>query len=193
MPDPNWNKSYNWSLPPENNGFTRVLYREPVVDIITGGNPSTRNVTIVSNSGDCVFITDQVPSFDSNIGVTAEANIYCEGNGDAGFEVTFLDTVISLLVYENHIEFYCPRGDNNEPTIYFSVNTDSNINGALYRLIVNGSKQCAIYRNGVEIIPLTLLNNISKPFQRLLWWGEGGGTQKFDVLQYYAGGAVIPG
>lgn len=29
--------------------------------------------------------------------------------------------------------------------------------------------------------------------ERVLWWGEGGGTQVSNILRYYTGGAVAPG
>lgn len=193
MPDPAWTMQYQWNQPPEGNGFTRRLIGSPVVVETIGGNPASRNVEITSNNGDCVFLTSQVPALDSTVGVTAEMQVAVNGSGDAGFELTLLDTIIMANVFENEVNLYCPTGDGGASGFNLTETTDSNAADTLFRLLIDGSKRASLYRNGVAVWVNVQCPVLTRSFQRVLWWGEGGGTQKFNILRYYAGGAVIPG
>jgi hypothetical protein len=181
---------YMFNQTPENNGFTREFYRDPpltVVNQITGGNPAERRVEIDSRGGGgCVFFTSSVPSLDASVGVTAEVDVSVEGVGDAGFELTFLDYAILLNIYEESIDVNCPGYGN-------VVSTDPNTAITKFRLLFKPSHEIEIYRQGVLILGPDLLPSIVKPFQRVLWWGEGNSLATFKGLKYWSGGAMPPG
>ncbi len=192
MPDPNWTSEYQFNQPPESNGFTRTIYNTPVVTEVTGGNPSDRRVEINSDTGDCVFITSDVPSLDANTGVTLEASVSCTGSGDAGFELTFLDYAVLIMVWEDRVSISMPRGDNGEPSVEQDIPTAANSSPVLMRFTFDNQRLVRIYRDLSEIHSFTA-HPVTKPFQRVLWWGEGGGVQLFNVLRFWTGGAMPPG
>ena len=191
MPDPVWTSSYNYAQSPEQNGFTRTLYNDPVVTEITSGNPANRRVEINSNNGDVVFLTSSVPSLDSSVGATAEAVVNVSGAGDAGFELTFLNMGTLIQVLQNSIllSFCNDFGGYQE----FLFSTSPNNVDITIRFTVDGSRQARLYRNTVLIDGPRTIPVCIKPFQRVLWWGESGGTQIFKGMKYYIGGAVVPG
>ncbi len=192
MPDPAWTQQYNFQQTPEQNGFTRTLSGSPVVTTQTSGPAGGRRVEVTSTNGDCVFLTSQVPSLDSNVGVTMEMVLSCSGAGDAGFELTFLNIAFLIMVFANRIDLTLVQ-DEVPGQVDLSIPTATNGVDVEIRATVDGSKVLRLYRNDVLISGPHQLNPCVKPFQRVLWWGEGGGTQIFRALRYYLGGAVVPG
>ncbi len=191
MPDPSWTAEYNTAQSPESNGFTRQLVNSPIVTEVTSGNPSDRRVEIGSDDGDAIFLTSSIPSLDPTVGVTAEALVSCSGAGDAGFELTFLDAAVLLMVYENSVEVSWPS-DGTIPSSGVQVPTDTNTE-ALIRYLFKSDSTVEVYRDSELIIGPVSVSRPSKPFQRVLWWGEGGGTQTFKAFRYWIGGAMAPG
>lgn len=188
MPDPSWTMQYNWAQAPEGNGFTRRLVRSPVITEVISGNPAARRVEINSDNGNAIFLTSQVPALDAAVGVTAEAQVRVSGAGDAGFELTFLNAAILVNVYENLVNIYdSAQGQETEVAVGLSNAVDT-----LIRMTFAPDRTCRFYRNGVEIHSL-IAGVTAKPFQRVLWWGEDGGTQVFNIFRYYSGGPVPPG
>jgi hypothetical protein len=185
VPDPTWTSQYNLAQTPEANGFTRTLYDNPVVNAVTGGSPANRRVEINSDAGSCVFVTSAVPSLDGDTGVTAEVVVASSGSGNAGFEVTFLDRAIGVQVYADRITV---ADGLNEPA---SFPTAANTANTTVRLTYQ-SGTARVYRNGTLLATLTP-PFLGMPFQRVLWWGEEGGTQVWRALRYWSGGAMAPG
>lgn len=193
MPDPNWSFEYNFSNGSLNNGFTRTDYGTPVVDEITSGNPSNRRIEINSDNGDAVYRTTDIPSFDTSNGATGEFDVSCFGTGICGFEITFLDQVILAQVYQSKISIYSPNGDNATGEFEIEVDTPDNTVVTKFRIVVTNSGQVSFYREGVLVAGPQQLPTVTKPFQRFLFWGEGGGTQTLNGVRFYIGGGVIPG
>jgi hypothetical protein len=192
MPDPAWTQQYQFNQSPEGNGFTRRLYRTPIVTEVTGGNPANRRVEIDSTNGDAVFITSAVPSLDSSVGATAEmvVNVTGAADGNAGVELSFLDRAVLLMVYPNKIGISAAQEDGQ---IEQEVATASNAPDTEVRMTLDASKDLRIYRNDALILGPISTQTKTKPFQRVLWWGESGALVTFRALRYYLGGAVIPG
>lgn len=199
MPDPTWTDDYNFGNTPESNGFTRTLTGSPVVTEVTSGNPANRRVEINSDNGDAVFLTASVPSLDDLVGATGEFEAQCTGGGDVGFEITMLGTVILVNVFETFVELYCPAGDDPvaQPTISLEYSGQDNTVTTKWRVTIGPEpdQECHLYRDEVELTPVggINLNDVTKSFQRVLWWGEGGGTQVLRGMRYYQGGPVVPG
>lgn len=193
MPDPVWTQQYNLQQTPEQNGFTRTLSGSPTVTTQTSGPAANRRVEVNSNNGDCVFLTSQVPALDATVGATAESVCSCSGAGNAGFELTFLSRAFLVMVFENRIDVTICRDGAPQPSDEQSIPTASNGSNITLRFTTDGSSNLRVYRNGVLILGPTPLPACVKPFQRVLWWGEAGGTQIFRAFRYYIGGAVEPG
>lgn len=193
MPDPNWTAEYNYGNTPEANGFSRTLYNTPIVTEIISGNPSNRRVEIDSDNGDAVFLTSNIPAFDPTVGATGEVEVSCNGSGDVGFEITMLDMAVGINIWETFIELYHPVGDDGTPGWTEQALGLDNSVLTLVRVVIDGSRNVSLYRNGSLILGPVVAPIISKPFQRFLWWGEGGGTQEFRNKKFYIGGGVIPG
>jgi hypothetical protein len=192
MPDPVWTAQYNFANTPENNGFTRIVTGNPIITLTTGGPTANRKVTIDSTNGEVFFVTSNIPSFNSEVGVTCECSVSSNGVGDAGFEVTFLDLAFGLNVYSNSVLLtLCADPPNSFQEVV--INTPPNTSQTLFRVIIDSSKKISIYRVGVLITGPHQMLPCIKPFQRFLWWSEGGGTQVFNGMKYYLGGAVAPG
>lgn len=189
MADPVWTSQYNTAQTPEGNGFSRTLYNNPTVNIVSSGTPANRRVEIVSNSGACVFETASVPSIDSSIGVTAESLLSCNGTGDAGFELTFLDRFCGINVFANKIILSLPDGSGGVTEQTFA--TAANTGDTLIRFTYSPDGTGRIYRAGA-LVTAVALPELAKPNQRVLFWGEGGGTQTFKTMKYYLGGPVAP-
>ncbi len=200
MPDPVWTEVYNMGNTPEQNGFTRTLQGSPTITENSGGNPANRNVEINSDNGDAVFLTSVVPSLSMPPGATLEAEGSVSGSGDGGFELTFLDCAILVNVFENFVNYSMPsgfsepnRGGVTVPGIEADVATDSNNTRIVWRVTIDGSRNWNIYRDEILVAGPIPAHFLIKPFQRILWWGEGGGIQTFYTMKYYIGGAVAPG
>lgn len=188
MPDPVWTAEYDFSSTPEANGFTRVLYNTPTLTLVTSGSPANRRVEVNSDQGSVVFVTSSIPSFDDSVGATGEAGLAVSGTGDAGFEMTFLNRAMLIQIFQSSL-LVTLAGDTGEQNYEFV--TGDNTANTLWRATYQ-SGQLRVYRAGVLVAgPLTVPVAI-KPFQRFLWWGEGGGAQVFRKLVYYVGGAVAP-
>lgn len=185
-----WTQTYNWAQSPEGNSFTRTYYGSPVVNEVTGGPPSGRKVEIDSTNGSAVFLTSQVPTLDPTVGTTTEMRVAVTGAGDAGCEMTFLSRVVSLQVFANSVNLYAPQ--NVGDGVNITVPTASNGAATLFRFTFDPNSQARVYREGVLVIGPVTIGAVTQPFQRVLWYGEGGGTQTFNVLRYYSGGAVAP-
>ena len=184
MPDPAWTNQYSMNQSPEGNGFSRTLYGTPVITEVTGGSPANRRVEINSNNGSVVFITSQVPSLNDDTGATVEMIVDVSGAGNAGFELTFLNRYIGVQIYTNRITIQAGNGLQEAAT-------PSNASNVTIRLIY-AAGQCSIYRNGSLVGTYAVAVNANS-FQRVLWWGEEGGTQIFRALRYWVGGAMAPG
>lgn len=194
MPDPAWTQNYATNQSPESNGFTRNINRSPVITEITTGNPANRRVEIDSDNGDVVFLTSSVPSLDPLVGVTIEADIQTAGPGDAGFELTFLNAAVLVNVYSGSVDISIPRGDDgtgaSETTFITADNGDTE---HIWRYTFDASRNVRLYRDEILVGGPILASTVTKPFQRVLWWGEGGGTQIYWGFRYFIGGAVVPG
>lgn len=190
MADPVWTAQYNYSQTPETNGFSRTLYKTPVVTVVTSGPVANRRVEINSASGDVVFITSNVPSLDPSIGATAEAVVSVTGPGDAGFELTFLTRALMLQVYATGVGLTVCDDIGGEK--HYRVKTAPNNVDTKFRMTLDGSNNVHVYREGSGVIGPVSAEQCEKPFQRVLWWGESSGTQTFKAMKYYIGGAVAP-
>jgi hypothetical protein len=187
MADPVWTQQYALNQTPEQNGFTRTLYGSPTVNTVTGGTPSSRKVEILSTASDsCVFSTSNVPAINSSVGITAEIIASCTGAGDAGFECTFLDRYVGVQLYSNKITIVISNGQAESV-----FPTAANTADTTVRFTYSPDGTGRVYRNAVLISAFAIPAE-TKPFQRVLWWGEGGGTQVFKALRYYLGGPVAP-
>jgi hypothetical protein len=192
MPDPAWTDEYDMGNLPAVNGFTEQDVASPVVTLQTTGNPANRRIEIESSNGDAIFLTSSVPSLDPTVGVTAEAVLSCTGAGDAGFELTFLNAAVLLMVYENSAEVSWPSGPV-VPGNSITVATASNAGDVRWRYLFKPDRNIEVYRDEVLIIGPVPVSDPDKPFQRVLFWGEGGGTQIFREMMYWIGGAMVPG
>lgn len=196
MADPVWTEEYNMGNTPENNGFTRTLQNSPIITENTTGNPSNRNVEINSDNGNAIFLTASIPSLSLPPGATLEAEGSVSGSGDGGFELTFLDSAILVNVFEGFVNYSMPSGVDNQGNpvgpIEEEVDTPSNNARLIWRVTIDGDRFWNIYRAGVLVAGPIPAHFITKPFQRVLWWGEGGGIQTFYSMKYYIGGAVAP-
>jgi hypothetical protein len=193
MPDPTWTEEYNLQSSPEVNGFTRQLDGSPVVNEVTSGNPSQRRVEIDSTNGDAIFVTSNVPAFDKTVGATLEADVQCTGTGDIGFEITFLDGVCLAMIWQDRITIEFPTGQTIPGAEYEAAGQDNSTNPVKVRLLAKPDGNFECYRDGVLILGPLPYSDAVRSFQRFLWWGEGGGTQKMRGIRYYLGGAVAPG
>jgi hypothetical protein len=184
LAEPSWSFTYNLASTPEANGFTRTLSGSPAVTTQTTGPAANRRVEINSTNGSCVFLTSSVPSLDPNVGATAEATVSVTGAGDAGFELTFLDRHIGIQVYMDKITVTTPDGlpDHEFPTV-------SNATDTVVRLTYSPDGTARVYRNGVLLATLAIPST-PHSFQRVLWWGEGGGVQIVRSLKFFIGGPV---
>lgn len=192
MPDPVWTQQYAFNQSPEGNGFTRQLYNSPVVNEVTGGNPANRRVEIDSTNGDAVFLTSAVPSLDSTVGATIEMTVAVSGNenGNAGFELTFLDRAVLVMIFPNKIGLTVAQDVGQFDQ---EIATASNAADTEIRVTFDATKALRVYRNDVLIAGPISTQTAVKPFQRVLWWCEAGALATFRVMRYYLGGAVIPG
>lgn len=193
MPDPSWTAQYLFNQTPEGNGFTRTLYGTPVVTEVTSGPPADRRLEIQSDNGNAVFLTSDVPSLDSSIGATGEIEVAVSGSGDGGFELTLLDTVIAVNIFQTFVEVYSPN-PGGTPT-YETYSGQDNSPNTKWRVTIDPLKKARLYRNDLEITPIGGLqaHTAPKPFQRVLFWGEGGGLAVYKGMRYYQGGAVEAG
>lgn len=196
MPDPVWTEEYNMGNSPEANGFTRTLQNSPIITENSIGNPANRNVEINSDNGNAIFLTSVVPSLIIPPGATLEAEGSVSGSGDGGFELTFLDCAILVNVFENLVNYSMPSGVDNQgnPVSFIEedVSTASNNTRIIWRVTIDMNRIWNIYRAGVLVAGPISAHFLTKPFQRILWWGEGGGLQTFYSMKYYIGGAVAP-
>jgi len=184
MADPVWTNQYNLAQTPEQNGFTRNLYGNPTINAITSGTPANRRVELTTDQGGVAFVTSSVPSLNDAVGATAEVLIQTNGSGNAGFELTFLNHIVAVRVYQTKIFIDILDGQTHQ------YNTADNSGQTRIRFTyANGSM--SLYRNAVLIDTLPVPVNVM-PFQRVLWWGEEGGLQTWRELKYYIGGAVAP-
>ena len=190
MADPVWTAQYNYSTTPELNGFTRILYKTPVVTEVRTGPTANRRVQINSASGDAVFLTSTVPALDPVLGATAEAVVNVTGPGNAGFELTFLTKALLLQVYSSGIGLtVC---DDVAGEQFYLRQTPFNNIDTKVRLTLDGSNNVNVYREGSGVVGPVPGGQCTKSFQRVLWWAEGSGTQTFKGMKYYIGGAVAP-
>ena len=200
MPDPAWTEDYNINNSPEENGFTRILTGSPTILEQTTGNPNDRRLEITSDNGEAVFTTSSVPSLDMTVGATLEAVGLVSGVGDAGFELTFLDLAILVNVMENSVNLSIPPGtdapggagnfvDGQEIVIATAPNNVK----TTWRVTIDSARDWRVYRDVVLVAGPIATHFIVKPFQRILFWGEGGGTQSFYDMKYFIGGSVVPG
>ncbi len=187
MADPNWTAQYSMAQTPEQNGFTRVLYGDPVVTLVTSGSPANRLISLNTTNGDAVFILSSVPSLNLTVGATIEVTTNCSGAGDAGFELTFSGNFFGIQIYESKITVYV--NDGQEP---HEFTTASNASNTIVRATVSSDKTLRVYRNGTLIDTRTMPDVTEQPLPRVLFWGEGGGTQVFKAMKYYIGGPFAP-
>jgi len=191
MPDPVWTAAYNYGQTPEQNGFTRQLYGTPSILQQTSGSPANRRVEINSDNGDAIFLSSGVPALSSVLGATAEAVVRVSGAGQAGFELTFLDRAVLVQIFQSRIELtLCQNAPPHQVDV--PIPTAANTSNITVRLTYDGTN-IKVWRNGVLIDGPRPLLQCTKPFQRVLWWGEAGGVQVFQSMRYYIAGAVEPG
>jgi hypothetical protein len=185
--EPNWSMLYDFSLTPEANGFTRKTHvGTPTANFITRGNPFTRRIEIDSTSGDLVFLTSSVPSLHGE--TTAEFTVAVNGapEGNAGLELTFLDTAISMMVYPARMQVLLCGNQS------FEVATASNAPETVWRTTLDGSN-LRVYRAGVLVFgPVGVPTCSPYKFQRFLWWVEEGAIVTIRKVAYYIAGAVAP-
>jgi len=200
VPDPNWTAEYAWNRSPEGNSFALIddLGRDssthPAVTAVTSGNPSLRRLEVDSDVERAVFKTSGSPGFDPTVGATMEAVLSCAaGSGNAGIEVTFLNTAVSLAVTPDRTWLDIPGG--TEPSISEEFLGQDNTSAVRFRITMDGSRTVRVYRDGVELgSGWTAPTLADLKAERALIWGEGGGLQTFqDTLAYFVGGAVAPG
>lgn len=189
MADPVWSSAYNFGNTPENNGFTRTV-NGGVVTLTTTGPAAGRKVSINSDAGDAVCLTSSVPSLSEGVGATAQAIVAVTGAGDAGFELDFLNHNVQVLIKANSVVI--SLGDDANGNQNTEIPTASNGTATTIRLTVDSSGNIRVYRNTVLIFGPTQWPTSVSPFQRVLFWGEGGGTQVFTQMNSYLGGAVAP-
>lgn len=192
MPDPNWTAQYNFSQAPEANNFTAQINGSPIIQINSTGTPSARNLTIVSDNGDVVYTTSQVPSLDSSVGCTLEWTCSQSGTGDAGMELTFLDMAFGLSIYLNEVRLTVIKTTAPFQDDYYQATAANNVD-TLWRITINGSRVFNLYRNGILVLGPITIPVAGRPFQRVLFWGEGGGTTIYRKVAFWLGGAMAPG
>lgn len=187
MPDPVWTNDYSMNQTPEQNGFTRRLYNSPSIQTVTGGNPAQRRIEIGSTGGDAVFELSNVPSLQLSNGATIEVLCSCTGAGDAGFELTFINTHFGIQVYQTAISVLVNDGQGEHIVATASNSADTRI-----RATVASDGTLNVYRNGSLIDTRTMPADVHA-LPSVLFWGEGGGTQIFRQMRFYLGGPVVPG
>ena len=188
MADPIWTYQYNFTNLPEAQGFTRRTHvGTPGITFVTTGNPAQRRIEIDSTNGDAVFLTSTVPSLDSTLGATAELTLNVSGNpdGDAGFELTFLDHAFGINIFPSHILIDVPGLD------VIDVLTASNAVDIIWR-ITYVANTLALYRAGVLVAGPIIVPAHNRPFQRFLFWCEGGAICVIRGVKFFVGGAVAP-
>lgn len=187
MPTPNWSFSYAMAQTPEQNGFTRFIHEPtPSVVLTQSGTPSNRRITVdTSGGGDISFLTSNIPSLNSAIGMTAEALCNVSGPGDLGFEGTFLDLDVQLLIYATKVQLITGGGPVAE------VATASNSVDTLWRLTY-GNNAINVYRAGALVIGPQVPILYTSPFQRFQFFVEGGSVGIFKSMNYFLGGPVVP-
>lgn len=200
MPDPAWSAEYNMGQTPEQNGFTLDASSNATITLVTSGNPSLRRIEIDTSGGtQGIYRTTQIPALDEDVGVTVEADVEMSAaaSGSAGFELTFLTYAILADVFESveHPDQTVGPGVNiNEPGGFDVIaKTDSFTTARKLRMLFHPNKTVELYFDGTQLIGPTAAMTVVKPFQRVMFWGEGGGTQIFRGFRYYTGGAVAPG
>ena len=192
MPDPNWTLNASFSQTPESNGFTRETYGAPVINQVTTGPQANRRVEVNTDAGGVVWKTSQVPSLDPAIGCTLEYVCSCSGAGNAGIELTFLSRAVMVQVYQNKIVSIL-ASDGIPQQVITEAATASNASDTTVRVTFDSSNNIRVYRNGTLIIGPVAVPVCVKPFQRILWWAEEGGTQIFKQVKAWLGGAMAPG
>ena len=200
MPDPVWTMRYQMNQTPEGNGFTRSFdyTLQAIVTEVTGGSPANRRVELDARAGlDCgvVFLTSTVPSLDFTQGATAETivNVSGDSNGNAGIELTFLSYAVALQVYPGKVKLYAPGDGNPDPSVDVTVPTASNNADIKWRITFDTLHQVHIYRDDLLVIGPVVVPIVVKPFQRVLWWAEGGVLTIWRAFRFYVGGAVPAG
>jgi hypothetical protein len=199
MADPTWDDQYDYSKSPEDNGFTRTIYKkdksptgkDPVVTETKTGPSANRKVEVDSTDGNVIFIAENPSGMDEDTGVTVDAMVSVTGVGHAGVELTFRNTAILIDIWESNVQIYCPKGRSTVPWTHQDIATASNAK-AIFRITYKKSEGVALYRNGLHLFGPTKTPQIPKPYNRILWWGEDGGTQTFHDLKYYFKGVSAP-
>ena len=192
MPDPAWSFQASFSQLPEANGFTRELYGSPVINAVTTGPQANRRLEVNTDNGGVVFFTTQIPSLSTVSGCTMEFVCSCNGIGNAGIELTFLDRVVTVQVYQNKVQLRMVS-DGIPQEVVNEANTAANTSDTTFRVTFDDQNKARVYRNGTIILGPTDVPTCVKPFQRVLWWAEEGGTQIFKQIRFWLGGAMIPG
>jgi len=199
MATPPWTAQYNFSNTPEQNGFTRQVNGTAVLTLNQTGTPANRNVNVScpAPSDSVVCLTSTVPSLNEAVGATAEAIVTVSGTSsgpyppDAGFELDFLNHNVQILIQPSAIVISI-GDDTNSANQNTTIQTASNGTATTVRLTVDALGNISVYRNTVLIFGPTQWPVSVSPFQRVLFWGENGGTQVFTEMAYYLGGAVAP-
>jgi hypothetical protein len=188
MPDPIWSFTYNVSASPEAQGFTRFIHEPaPTITIQTTGPSANRRVQVNTDAGgDVSFLTSNVPALNSTAGFTAEALMSVNGVGNGGFEATFLDKDVQVLIYQTKAQILLNTGVAGE------VITASNASDTLWRATFDGT-HIRLYRAGVLVLGPLLPTVYTSPYQRFQFWAEGGGTVIVKAMKYFIAGAVVPG
>jgi len=192
MADPNWTAQYNFGQTPEQNGFTRILYGSPTVNLVTTGHTSNRRIEVNSTAGDVVFLLSSTPSLNNKtLGATVEAVVAVSGSGDAGFELTFQTNHFGIQIYSDRITVAI--NDGNEPTAV-AVGQSNSADTTVRATVTPGEGtdgRLRVYRNGVLVHTVDLIPS-DQPMPRVLFWAESGGTQVFRAMKFYVGGPVAP-
>jgi hypothetical protein len=191
MADPNWSAQYNFGQTPEQNGFTRVLYGEPTVSLVTSGNTANRRIDINSDTGDVIFLLSTVPNLNNKTqGATVEVVAAVTGAGNAGFELTFQTNHFGIQIYSDKITVTInDRQEPHEFAIGQSNETNTTVRATVTPDGADGTLR--IYRNAVLVDTRALVPS-DQPLPRVLFWAEAGGSQTIRAMKFYIGGPVAP-
>jgi hypothetical protein len=194
MADPIWSDQYDYSKSPEDNNYSRVIYSK-LDPSPTGADPviteKSTEVEIDSNNGSVVFVTENPVGMEKSKGITVDFTVTVTGVGHAGVELTFMDCAILVQIYESRLEIYCPQGRSKVPWTNQNIATMANSN-ITYRITYDETNGVSVYRGKTKYFGPALTPKIPKPYNRILWWGEGGGKQVFHSFKYYFDGTVVP-
>jgi hypothetical protein len=177
----NWQFDYNFNQDPTGNQFSEaelITGANPTANLIQGGPPANRGIDIIGEDPphrfNHIFQLNSAPQLNPSVGCTAEFELavtaqsgyrYVEG----GVEFTYVNGAGSLSIASDWIGLSVP---NTDPS-YYEVLED-NTARATYRLTIDASRVCRVYKNGSLLITSEVMGNGLTNGLRFMFWGQGG-------------------